>query len=62
MISFCFLSFEHEDIPVIQYGVNIHEDLSLKAFVNNKAVSLRSLNNCNTTKLKSVTTIVEVLK
>ena len=46
MISFCWLSFEDEDIQVIKYGgVNIHKDLSLKAFVNNKAVSLRSLKN-----------------
>ena len=48
MISFCFLSVEDEDIPGIQYGVNIHDGLSLKTFVNNKkAVSLRSLKNCN---------------
>lgn len=59
-ILFCLMS--NDDIPTIHYGLTIHKVLSLAAFVKDQPLSLKSLKQCNTSKLESVTMLVEFLK
>ena len=56
-----FYAVSSEEVPVIAYGVTVHDDLSITIFIKDQNLPLKIVKNvCKSGKLESIIQLVEM--